>query len=82
MTCDVAVLQDGKDIISQPHIEPVDCPLPTFDSTQMVCCGREYYSEYIWYLQTYIWHYMWQSRIEIEYYSVAYFECITKFDAL
>ena len=25
---------------------------------------------------------MWQSRIEIEYYSVAYFECITKFDAL
>ena len=26
--------------------------------------------------------YMWQSRIEIEYYSVAYFECITEFDAL
>ena len=25
---------------------------------------------------------MWQSRIEIEYYSVAYFECITEFDAL
>ena len=24
----------------------------------------------------------WQSRIEIEYYSVAYFERITKFDAL
>ena len=26
--------------------------------------------------------YMWHSRIEIEYYSVAYFERITKFDAL
>ena len=26
--------------------------------------------------------YMWQSRIEIEYYSVAYFERITDFDAL
>ena len=26
--------------------------------------------------------YMWQSRIEIEYYSVAYFERITEFDAL
>ena len=25
---------------------------------------------------------MWQSQIEIEYYSVAYFECITEFDAL
>ena len=26
--------------------------------------------------------YMCKSQIEIEYYSVAYFECITKFDAL
>ena len=26
--------------------------------------------------------YMWQFRIEIEYYSVAYFEHIAKFDAL
>ena len=26
--------------------------------------------------------YMWQSRIEIEYYSVAYFKHITKFDTL
>ena len=26
--------------------------------------------------------YLWQSRIEIEYYSVAYFERITKFDTL
>ena len=26
--------------------------------------------------------YMWQSRIEIEYYSVAYFKHITEFDAL
>ena len=26
--------------------------------------------------------YMWQSRIEIEYYSITYFERITKFDAL
>ena len=26
--------------------------------------------------------YMWQSQIEIEYYSVAYFKRITKFDAL
>ena len=25
---------------------------------------------------------MWQSQIEIEYYSVVYFECITEFDAL
>ena len=25
---------------------------------------------------------VWQSRIEIEYYSVAYFECITEFDVL
>ena len=25
---------------------------------------------------------MWQSRIEIEYYSVVYFECITEFDVL
>ena len=25
---------------------------------------------------------MWQSRIEIEYYSIAYFERITEFDAL
>ena len=25
---------------------------------------------------------LWQSRIEIKYYSVVYFECITKFDAL
>ena len=25
---------------------------------------------------------MWQSRIEIEYHSVAYFKCITEFDAL
>ena len=25
---------------------------------------------------------MWQSQVEIEYYSVAYFERITKFDAL
>ena len=24
------------------------------------------------------WQYMWQSQIEIEYYSVAYFECITE----
>ena len=23
---------------------------------------------------------MWQSRIEIEYYSIMYFECITEFD--
>ena len=29
-----------------------------------------------------IYIYMWQSRIEIEYYSVAYFERITEFDAL
>ena len=29
---------------------------------------------------TICWH-MWQSRIEIEYYSVAYFERITEFDA-
>ena len=27
-------------------------------------------------------NYMWQSRIEIEYYSVAYFERITEFDTL
>ena len=27
-------------------------------------------------------YYMWQSWIEIEYYSVVYFERITKFDAL
>ena len=26
--------------------------------------------------------YVWQSQIEIEYYSVAYFELITEFDAL
>ena len=26
--------------------------------------------------------YMWQSQVEIEYYSVAYFERITEFDAL
>ena len=26
--------------------------------------------------------YMWQSWIEIEYYSVVYFECITEFDTL
>ena len=26
--------------------------------------------------------YMWQSRIEIEYYSVAYFERIAEFDVL
>ena len=26
--------------------------------------------------------YMWQSRIEIEYYSIAYFECIAVFDVL
>ena len=25
---------------------------------------------------------MWQSRIEVKYYSVMYFECITDFDAL
>ena len=25
---------------------------------------------------------MWQSRIKLEYYSIAYFECITEFDAL
>ena len=25
---------------------------------------------------------MWQSQIEIEYYSLTYFKCITKFDAL
>ena len=25
---------------------------------------------------------MWQSRIEIKYYSVVYFECITEFDTL
>ena len=33
---------------------------------------------------TYIYIYMcvWQSRIEIEYYSVVYFEHITKFDVL
>ena len=26
--------------------------------------------------------YMWQSRVEIEHYSVAYFECVTAFEAL
>ena len=26
--------------------------------------------------------YMWQSQIEIEYYSIAYFERITEFDVL
>ena len=25
---------------------------------------------------------MWQSQIEIEYYSIAYFECMTEFDAI
>ena len=25
---------------------------------------------------------MWQSRIKLEYYSAAYFKCITKFDVL
>ena len=27
-------------------------------------------------------YYMWQSQIEIKYYSIAYFEHITEFDAL
>ena len=26
--------------------------------------------------------YMWQSRVEIEHYSVAYFDCITVFEVL
>ena len=26
--------------------------------------------------------YMWQSRVEIEHYSIAYFDCITAFEAL
>ena len=30
----------------------------------------------------YLVHCMWQSQIEIEYYSVAYLERITEFDAL
>ena len=29
-----------------------------------------------------LYKYMWQSQVEIKYYSVTYFECITKFDAL
>ena len=28
------------------------------------------------------WEHLWQSQIEIEYYSVVYFERITEFDAL
>ena len=29
-----------------------------------------------------IYMYMWQSRVEIEHYSVAYFDCITVFEVL
>ena len=34
------------------------------------------------YIYIYIYIYMWQSRIEIQYYFIAYFERITEFDAL
>ena len=33
-------------------------------------------------LWLFIHYYMWQYRIELEYYFVAYFECITEFDVL
>ena len=27
-------------------------------------------------------YYMWQSQVEIEYYSITYFNCVTAFEAL
>ena len=39
-----------------------------------------------WYIHTYVyipcWIHMWQSRVEIEHCSVAYFDHITAFEAL
>ena len=34
------------------------------------------------YIHVYIYIYMWQSWVEIEHYSVAYFDRITAFEAL
>ena len=38
-------------------------------------------SDFLLYLNALL-YYLWQSRIEIEYYSVVYFERITEFDTL
>ena len=48
------------------------------DRDASVVCRQLGYSPYgmLWRI------YMWQSRIEIEYYSITYFVCITEFEAL
>ena len=42
-----------------------------------------YLRKYIVYVyNSVLWNNMWQSRVEIESYSVAYFDCVTAFEAL
>ena len=58
--------------LQKMYFEVLVIPAWKFRNTlQMWYCSRNFFETY-----------MWQSRIEIEYYFIAYFERITEFDAL
>ena len=48
----------------------------------LLCFSTHTLRDFVYVLALRCSKYMWQSRIEIKYYSFAYFECITEFDVL
>ena len=52
-----------------------------FDTTSEITKHCRFQSK-LFHYSTIVILYLWESRIEIKYYSVTYFECITEFDVL
>ena len=73
-------------LLGDPHLNHIwdtklVAKIPGCNNAKCICDAYKHLSWFVMLINVYRIH-VWQSRIEIEYYSVAYFERITEFDML